>query len=76
MRGLNLDYLRAFVDVIERGSFSAAARGLGLTQPAVSLVRRDKPLTRGLRETVRALKALDRTAARTAARPRGDAGSA
>jgi DNA-binding transcriptional LysR family regulator len=37
MRGLNVDHLRAFADVIELGSFSAAADRLGLTQPAVSL---------------------------------------
>jgi DNA-binding transcriptional LysR family regulator len=37
MRGLNLDQLAAFADVIERGSFSAAAQHLNLTQPAISL---------------------------------------
>lgn len=37
MRNLNLDYLQAFVAVIERGSFSSAADQLHLTQPAVSL---------------------------------------
>ncbi len=37
MKQLNLDYLKAFVTVAERGSFSAAAERLGLTQPAVSL---------------------------------------
>ena len=37
MRGLNLDHLRAFADVAELGSFSAAAERLNLTQPAVSL---------------------------------------
>ena len=36
MRDLHLDHLRAFVEVIERGSFSAAARRLNLTQPAIS----------------------------------------
>ena len=36
MRGLNLDQLRALVEVIERGSFTAAARELNLTQPAVT----------------------------------------
>jgi DNA-binding transcriptional LysR family regulator len=36
MRGLNLDQLRAFVELIERGSFTAAARELNLTQPAVT----------------------------------------
>ena len=37
MRGLNFDQLRALLEVIEHGSFSAAARRLNLTQPAVSL---------------------------------------
>jgi DNA-binding transcriptional LysR family regulator len=36
MRSLNLDQLRAFVEVVERGSFTAAARELNLTQPAVT----------------------------------------
>src|SRR5262245_44096851 len=36
MRNLNLDQLRALIEVIELGSFSAAARRLNLTQPAVS----------------------------------------
>jgi DNA-binding transcriptional LysR family regulator len=36
MRSLNLDQLRAFIEVIERGSFTAAARELNLTQPAVT----------------------------------------
>ena len=36
MRSLNLDQLRAFVEVAERGSFTAAARQLNLTQPAVT----------------------------------------
>ncbi len=35
MRGLNLDHLRIFLDVIEFGGFSAAAERHGLTQPAV-----------------------------------------
>lgn len=37
MRGLNLDQLRTFAQVIELGSFSAAAERGGVTQPAVSL---------------------------------------
>ncbi|EFF78488.1 LysR substrate binding domain protein [Achromobacter piechaudii ATCC 43553] len=37
MRGLNLDHLRTFAQVIELGSFSAAADRGGVTQPAVSL---------------------------------------
>jgi DNA-binding transcriptional LysR family regulator len=35
-RSLNLDQLRAFVEVIDRGSFTAAAKELNLTQPAVT----------------------------------------
>lgn len=41
MRALNLDQLNAFVEVATRGSFSAAARGLHLTQPAVSFQIRE-----------------------------------
>ena len=37
MRGLNLDHLHAFVEVMERGSFSAAGQRFNLTQPAISL---------------------------------------
>jgi DNA-binding transcriptional LysR family regulator len=37
MRGLNLDYLSTFLMVIGHGSFSAAAKRLNITQPAVSL---------------------------------------
>ena len=37
MRCLNLDQLRTFVEVIERHSFTAAAKELNLTQPAVTL---------------------------------------
>jgi len=36
MRSLNLDQLRAFVEVVERGSFTAAAEELNRTQPAVT----------------------------------------
>ena len=41
MRNLNLDQLRALLEVVERGSFSAAARNLNLTQPAISLQIRE-----------------------------------
>src|SRR5262245_2865779 len=41
MRSLNLDQLRTLLEVIEHGSFSAAARRLNLTQPAVSLQIRE-----------------------------------
>ncbi|WP_342362119.1 LysR family transcriptional regulator [Terrarubrum flagellatum] len=37
MRSVNLDHLRTLIEVIDRGSFSSAARQLNLTQPAVSL---------------------------------------
>src|SRR5262247_1949089 len=37
MRGLNLDHVHAFVEVVRLGTFSAAAERLALTQPAVSL---------------------------------------
>jgi DNA-binding transcriptional LysR family regulator len=48
MRSLNLDQLRALVEVIELGSFSAAARRLNLTQPAVSLQIRELESRYGL----------------------------
>jgi DNA-binding transcriptional LysR family regulator len=41
MRSLNLDHLHTLVHVAELGSFSAAARRLGLSQPAVSLQIRE-----------------------------------
>ena len=41
MRSLNLDQLRTLMEVIELRSFSAAARQLNLTQPAVSLQIRE-----------------------------------
>jgi DNA-binding transcriptional LysR family regulator len=41
MRGLNLDQLRTLVAVVESGSFSAAARKLHLSQPAVSVQIRE-----------------------------------
>lgn len=41
MRALNPDQLQALIDVAELGSFSAAARRLNLTQPAVSLQIRE-----------------------------------
>ncbi len=36
MRGLNLDHVNAFTEVVRLGSFSAAASHLNLTQPAIS----------------------------------------
>lgn len=49
MKSLNLDYLRTFLDVIELGSFSAAAERLSLTQPAVSLQIRQLERRLGVR---------------------------
>src|SRR6202022_3328733 len=36
MRSLSLDQLKAFIEVADRGSFTAAARALNLSQPAVT----------------------------------------
>jgi DNA-binding transcriptional LysR family regulator len=36
MRRLNLDQLKAYVEVADRGSFTAAAKALNLSQPAVT----------------------------------------
>jgi len=41
MRSLNLDQLRALGEVVQLGSFSAAARRLNLSQPAISLKIRE-----------------------------------
>jgi DNA-binding transcriptional LysR family regulator len=49
MRSLNLDQLRALLEVVERGSFSAAAQRLNLTQPAVSLQIRELERRFGVR---------------------------
>jgi DNA-binding transcriptional LysR family regulator len=49
MRSLNLDQLRALLQVLEHGSFSAAARVLNLTQPAVSLQVRELERRFGVR---------------------------
>ena len=49
MRSLNLDQLRTLIEVIEHGSFSAAARRLNLTQPAVSLQVRELERRFGVR---------------------------
>lgn len=63
MRGLNLDHLRIFLDVIELGSFSAAADRHGLTQPAVSLQVRQLERRYGLRLAERVGKRVTATAA-------------
>jgi DNA-binding transcriptional LysR family regulator len=63
MRALSLDQLQAFADVVELGSFSAAARRLSLTQPAVSLQIRQLERRLG----VRLIERVGRTAQATAA---------
>jgi DNA-binding transcriptional LysR family regulator len=49
MRSLNLDQLRTFLAVVECASFSAAARRLNLSQPAVSLQIRELEKHLGVR---------------------------
>jgi DNA-binding transcriptional LysR family regulator len=49
VRNLNLDHLRALTEVVRQGSFSAAARTLNLTQPAVSLQIRELESRCGVR---------------------------
>jgi DNA-binding transcriptional LysR family regulator len=49
MRAPNLDQLRSFVTLASAGSFSAAARRLNLTQPAVSLQIRELEKRFGVR---------------------------
>jgi DNA-binding transcriptional LysR family regulator len=49
VRSLSLDQLRTLLEVIEHGSFSAAARRLNLTQPAISLQIRELERRFGLR---------------------------
>ena len=49
MRSLNLDQLRTLIEVVDLGSFSAAARRLNLTQPAVSLQIRELELRFGIK---------------------------
>jgi DNA-binding transcriptional LysR family regulator len=49
MRSLSLDQLRTLSEVVAQGSFSAAARRLNLTQPAVSLQIRELELRWGVR---------------------------
>src|SRR5947209_18632682 len=63
MRQLNLDQLRTFAQVIDLGSFSAAAERLGLSHPAVSL--QVKQLEKRL--GVRLIERVGRRAAPTAA---------
>ena len=36
MRSVNLDQLKAFIEMAEHGSFTAVAKALNLSQPAVT----------------------------------------
>ncbi len=63
MRSLNLDQLRALTEVAALGSFSAAARRLNLTQPAISLQIRELEARWGLRLIERLGKKAQATAA-------------
>ncbi len=49
MRDLKLDQLHTFLDVVELGSFTAAADRIGISQPAVSLQVRQLEKKLGLR---------------------------
>jgi len=49
MRSLNLDQLRTLMEVVALGNFSAAARQLNLTQPAISLHVRELEQRYGVR---------------------------
>ncbi|MFD2261597.1 LysR family transcriptional regulator [Lacibacterium aquatile] len=63
MRGLSLDQLQSFLDVVETGSFSAAAERRALSQPAISQQIRELEKRLG----VRLIERLGRKAAPTAA---------
>ncbi len=64
MRGLNPDQLKTLVKVVEHGGFSAAARRLHLSQPAVSLQIRELESRLGV-------KLVDRVGKRAFASPAG-----
>lgn len=49
IKGISFDQLQTFADIIDLGSFSAAAERAGLTQPAVSLQLRQLERRLGLR---------------------------
>jgi DNA-binding transcriptional LysR family regulator len=65
MRGLNLDQLRTFTEVIQASSFSGAAARLNLTQPAVSLQIRQLETKLGVRLIERVGRRATPTAAGT-----------
>lgn len=63
MRQLNLDQIRALIEVIGCGSFTAAAHELHLTQPAVSLQLQELESRFGLKLVERAGKRISPTPA-------------
>lgn len=63
MSSLNLDQLQTFCQVARRGSFSAAADSLGLSQPAVSQQIRQLEAWFGVRLLERTAKGMKPTAA-------------
>ena len=63
MRNLNLDQLRSLIEVVERGSFTEAAKRLHLTQPAISQQIRELERRCGLRLVDRVGKRAFATAA-------------
>lgn len=63
MRGLNPDHLQALADVVDTGSFSAAAERRGLSQPAVSLQVRQLERRFGVRLVERVGRRVRPTAA-------------
>ena len=65
MQRLNLQHLHTFAQVLQHGSFSAAAERLGLTQPAVSLHIRQLETRLNLRLIERVGKRIKPTSAGT-----------
>jgi DNA-binding transcriptional LysR family regulator len=63
MRELNLDQLRTLVAIVDLGTFSAAARGLHLAQPTVSLHVSELESRLGTALVVRGGKRVEATAA-------------
>jgi DNA-binding transcriptional LysR family regulator len=63
MKDFSLDHLRAFADVVELGSFSAAAERAGVSQPAVSLKIRELERRLGVRLVERSGRRAQATAA-------------
>lgn len=63
---MNLDYLRSFLEITKRGSFSEAAKALGLSQPAVTF-----QIQRLEREL--AVRLLERREGRVGLTPAGEA---